>query len=245
MKKLSFIKALVVSFLVISVCPIYSALCHAGTISDNFDGTIINPRLWQPFAESQSVRVFQQGGELRIQIDGGSVHHGAGINSKFRLKGNFDATVDYRLISWPPANGVSLGFEGPSADSNQVFLIKRISFSADEPQSPQEVYSASFQNGEDWSGSMVPTTDSQGSLRLTRVGSVLTGYFKQNGVWQQIASHDYSASGYKEWVEITLWAIGPPPAGQNVDIAFDNFQVTYDQLNYISCQAPMNMLLLD
>jgi hypothetical protein len=94
---------------------------------------------------------------------------------------------------------------------------------------------------------MVATADNHGSLKLTRVGSVLTGYFKQNGVWQPIASHDYSASGYREWVELTLWAVSPPfsTTGQNVEIAFDNFRLIYDQIKYTAVSAPMTMLLLE
>lgn len=143
--------------------------------------------------------------------------------------------------------GSGLGFEGPGPNSDRIFLIKRISYGADEPSTQKEVYFAGFSNGEEWVGGQAPTADSQGSLRLTRVGEVLTGYFynQPTGAWQPLASHDYSASGYEEWVEITLWAIGNPPVSQNVEIAFTNFQVTYDQVKNISCQTPVNMLLLE
>ena len=241
MKKPYLVKLLSFAVLIVFICPLYTSPCAAGTISDNFSGAAINKRLWQPFEESLQTHLSQQGGELRIQIDGGSVDHGAGINSKFRLKGNFDATVDYRLISWPPANGVRLGFEGGPNDRG--FMVKRVSYRPDEPPNPKENYFAYFNNGSQWSGNNVPTADSQGSLRLTRVGSVLTGYFKQNGVWQQIASFDYSPSGYIEWVDIALWAIGDPPVGQNVEIAFSNFQATYDQIKYIS-PVPGNLISL-
>jgi hypothetical protein len=242
-KKPGSIHLLVVAVLMICLGLLYPALSQAGTISDDFDGAVINPGLWQPFAESQAVRVFQQGGELRIQIDGGSVDHGAGINGKFRLKGDFDASVDYRLISWPPTNGVRLGFEGGPNDNG--FMVKRVSFGPDEQPIQKEDYMAFFTDDSQWYGNLVPTADPQGSLRLTRVGEVLTGYYKQNNAWLPIAAHDYSGSGYIEWVDFGLWAIGNPPAGQNVEIAFNNFQLTYDQLRWISYQAPINMLLLD
>jgi hypothetical protein len=243
MKK-DFKKLLIVPLLIIAVGPFYTSPAAAGTVSDNFTGATVNKRLWQPFEESQSVRLSQQGGELRIQIDGGSVDHGAGINSKFRLKGDFDAIVDYRLISWPPANGVRLGFEGGPND--QGFMVKRVSFGPDELPNQGEAYFAFFSDASQWYGNQVTTTDTQGSLRLTRVGSVFTGYFKQKeGDWTKIADHTFSAPELLEWVDFALWAIGDPPAGQDVEIAFSNFQVTYDQIKYLSAAAAGTMLLLD
>jgi hypothetical protein len=249
MKKIGVTKIMAVSLFLFWVCTLYSPpadAAWAGNIVDTFDGASINTRLWAPFQDSPQQRWVQRGGELRIQIDGSS-DGGAGVRSKFFLKGNFDMTVDYRLITWPPTNGVRLGFEGPGPDSDQVFLVKRISWGPDELQDPQEVYKAFFADGESGSGGQVPTADDHGSLRLTRVGSVLTGYFWQNGAWQPIASYDYSPTGYREWVEITLWAVSPPDSatGQSVEIAFDNFQVFYDQVKFNSDLSPLNLLLLE
>lgn len=97
----------------------------------------------------------------------------------------------------------------------------------------------------------MPTADRSGKLKLTRVGAVLTGYFfnQATNAYQPIASHDYSVSGFEEWVEITLWAIGPPNSptiGQDVEIAFDNFQVTYDQIKFVSFPlGAVDLLLLN
>jgi hypothetical protein len=229
--------------------PSYAVTAYNGTLVDDFNGPYLNTRLWRPFIEkSPHARIAQQGGELRIQIDGNS-YGAAGVTSKFLLKGDFDATVDYRLITWPDANGVRLGFEGPGADSDQVFLVKRISWGPYDLPNIGEVYLAAFESGVEWYGNQAPTVDKAGSLRLTRVGNVLTGYFfnQSTSAWQQIASHDYGTSGYREWVEITLWAVGPSnaPASQDVEIAFDNFQVTYDQVRFLSDLSPMTLLLLD
>jgi hypothetical protein len=245
MKKLGLVKFLSFAFLIVFICPLYTSLCDAGTISDNFSSATINRRLWRPFEESPLQRVAQQGGELLIQIDKDSSGQGAGLVAKFLLKGNFDATVDYRLVTQSTGNGVILGFEGPGGSSdNKVFLVKRISLRPDDTRPDKEVYQASFNDGS-WYGNEVATTDGQGSLRVTRVGSVLTGYYKQNGQWQQFASHDYSTSGYREWVEITLWAVATDlPTLKNIEIAFSNFQVTYDQIRYVSSGPASLMPLL-
>jgi len=103
---------------------------------------------------------------------------------------------------------------------------------------------AAFKEDSTWWGNDMETTDDHGTLKLTRVGSVLTGYFsKDGGPWQVIDSHDYSTpTGLPEWVAVTLWANGTPST--NVEIAFDNFQVTYDQVKFISDLSPTNLLLL-
>jgi len=263
MKKSDLSKLLAVTWL-ICLCTLYPSLSNAGTISDNFDGASINTGLWTPFNADQHQRVFQQGGELRIQIDGASTgdefgEFGAGLQSKFRLKGDFVMTVDYRLITWPNANGVRLGFEGGSSGpgSDDGVMVKRRNEGANQPQMPENNYSANFIDGSVWYGGIASTTDNQGSLKLTRVGSVLTGYFaSQPNVWQQIGSHNYSAPGLPEWVGINLWAnsrmtVQLPDdtlvnvfGGQDVEIAFDNFQVTYDQIRYTSTPVPSLLLLL-
>lgn len=257
-------KLLVVALVIIGVYPLYPSLANTGTISDNFDGAAINTRLWTPFHDSQNQRVFQQGGELRIQIDGASAgdEFGAGLQSKFLLNGNFEIMVDYRLITWPNANGVRLGFEGPNGgpDSNEIFMVKRRNEGANQPQIPENTYSADFNDGSGGSGNILSTTDDHGSLKLARVGSVLTGYFfnQQTSAWQQIASRNCSGSGLEGWVGITLWAnsrmtVQLPDdtlvnlfGGQDVEIAFSNFQLIYDQIKYLSAAAaPLYLLMLD
>jgi hypothetical protein len=253
MKSTGSTKLLAVTWLFIGICTLFSSPAYAawaGNIVDTFDGASINTRLWRPFEESPHQRLSQQGGELRIQIDGGS-HGGAGVRSKFSLMGDFDMTVDYRLIAWPEPNGVKLGFEGPGGESSdQVIIVNRVSWGPDDPQNPKEVYFASFQDGAGGSGGQVPTADDHGTLKLSRVGSLLTGYFfnQATSQWQQIASYDYSATGFKEGVEITLWASASgstAPIGQDSEIAFDNFQVSYDQVRFNSDLSPLNLLLLE
>lgn len=84
-------------------------------------------------------------------------------------------------------------------------------------------------------------------MKLTRVGSVMTGYFEQNGDWQVIGSHDYSATGMDEWLEMCLSAAGHTAVvvSQDAAIAFDNFQVTYDQIKYTVATVGIGLLLLD
>jgi hypothetical protein len=247
MKETAFPRLLVATLGIIAVCsfsPPLAVVGYAGSIVDNFDGASLNTSLWKPFNSPQTQWV-QQGGELRIKIGAGS-NEGAGLNSKFRLQGDFEMTVDYRLITWPPDNGVRLGFEGPgfSASDYVEFMVKRVSFGPDEPQNPKENYLAMFKEGTQWYGGNWTTADDHGSLKLTRVGSVLTGYFLFNGGWIPIGSHDYATPpGLPGWFAVTLWANGTPSA--DVEIAFDNFRVSYTTVAFSSGLAPLSLLLLE
>jgi hypothetical protein len=253
MKHHNFTNFLVVALLIIGLGPLYPARSIAGTITDNFNGAAINHRLWQPYNHDQHQRWLLQDGELKIQIDGASTgpeEFGAGVNSKFLMKGNFEVTVDYRLIKWPNANGVSIGFNNDKHFVAGEFVIRRISIPLNQSPDFKENYKAAFDDGSmPFPIFYVPTTDTNGSLKWARVGSVMTGYFfnPQINNWQIIGSNDYSATGLDEWVGFSLNARGITPwfAGKDVEIAFDNFQVKYDQIKYLSAAAAGTMLLLD
>lgn len=252
MKKPDLTKLLVVAVFIICLGSLYPALSDAGTISDNFDGAALNYRLWQPYHHDQHQRWLQQEGELRIQIDGASTgpeEFGAGVNSNFLLKGDFEIIVDYRFIAWPPANGVSLGFNNDYRFKAGEFVIRRISVPQNELPDIKENYKAAFDTGSIFTIFYVPTADTNGRLKWTRVGSVMTGYFfnKASNEWQTIGFYDYSATGIDEWMGFSLNARSNTPgfAGQDVEIAFDNFQATYDQIRYTALTVPINMLLLD
>jgi hypothetical protein len=94
------------------------------------------------------------------------------------LKGDCEKTVDYRLITWPEVNGVSLGFEGPghAPDANAECMVKRVSFGLDEPQNPKERCIANFEDGSVWYETFMKTAVMTGKLKLTRVGATLNGY---------------------------------------------------------------------
>jgi hypothetical protein len=238
----SSIKLPVMAFLAIYLGLLAVGVSHAGTITDNFSGATINTRLWRPFAENQHQRVTQQGGELLIQIDQNSSGMGA-VEAKFLLKGDFDVTVDYRLVTQPTNNGVRLGIEGNVASGPvQDFEARRFSLRPDDPYpNAKDFYHGGF-NYVDVVD--VVTSDGQGSLRVTRVGSVLACYYKHNGVWTQI----HSSTGSADWARIMLGAAsgdGNTPPVQNIQVAFSNFQVIYEQVKYLSDPSPVTMLLLD
>jgi len=136
--------------------------------------------------------------------------------------------------------------------------VNRVSFGADEPPNPKENYAA-FLDGLFLYYFGVPTTDTEGRMKLTRVGSIMTGYFfnQASQTWQEINSHDYSSTGLGEWIRIGLNALSArvslnpggqlvhPFGGQDVEIAFDNLRLTYEKIKYLSPGMCPGLLLLD
>lgn len=251
MKQYAVTKLLVAACCIIGICSLYAPLSYAaynGTITDNFDGSSLNTRLWRTFQDDRTQWV-QQGGELRITISPGGSEC-VQVESKFLLKGDFEMTVDYRLITWPAANGVRLGFEGPgySGTDYTMCMVKRVSHGAAEQPNPgEEAFAVGFKEGSEWSAHEVLTENTpgeHGTLKLTRAGNRMTGSFSKNdGPWQEITSRDYASTGLPEWYAMALSVCGKPST--NVEIAFDNFQVSYDQVKFISNPSPMNLLLLE
>jgi hypothetical protein len=261
MKKSNLIKISVVTWL-ICVCTLYPFISQAGTIIDDFDGASINNQLWSIYHTDEHQRGVQQGGVLKIQIDGVSegIGFGAVLSSRFSLKGNFEIVVDYNLTNWPYANGVeaSISFSVKDNFWTANGKMSRQSLAADESFTPKEIYHTVFWDGALVSGGIgfIPTTDSSGRMKLTRVGQVITGYFfnQLNNGWQICGSCDYSAIGPDDWIIIGLGAhsktsiLTPegqlihPFAGLDVEIAFDNLQITYDQIRY-SGYVPLFLLL--
>jgi hypothetical protein len=119
------------------------------TITDNFSGPAINRRLWKPYHYDQHQRLAQLGGELRILLYGASSGDpfGAGLYSNFILKGDFEISVDYRLIKWPSGNGVSIGFNNDKRFRAGEFVVRRISVPLNQSSEFKENYNAAFNAG--------------------------------------------------------------------------------------------------
>jgi hypothetical protein len=254
-------KFLAVALVLIGVFLFYPSLAHAGILSDNFDGAAINAQLWwvPPFQYDDHQRCLQQGGVLKIQIDGVSTgaSFGAGLGNCLELMGDFEIVVDYNAINWPYSNGVGAGIAFFGTKSSVFGQMTRRSFGADEPQpsDQKENYVTDFMDGNDLDHAQILTPDYQGKLKLTRVGKIMTGYFWQNNTWKKLGSHDYSVTGIDDWLQINLGAnsstgynipggqLVHPFAHKDVEIDFDNWQLTYDRISYQSSGVPAPAIL--
>jgi hypothetical protein len=254
-------KLLVVALL-ICVCTLYTSLSHAGgIITDDFSGTSINTQLWSYYHYDDHQRCLQEDGVLKIQIDGASSgpdYFGAGVGGNFLLKGNFEIVIDYALSNWPEANGVGAGITFMGDNFDKSGHMTQRSFGADEPETIKENYVADFQDGESLIHFEFEPVATTGKMKLTRVGSVMAGYFfnSADSSWVLLGSHDYGSSGLDDWLGFGLNAASVistyntdnllvhPFAGKDVEIVFDNFQLTYDQIKSTAVPIPGTLLLL-
>jgi hypothetical protein len=257
MKKSDLSKLLAVTWL-ICLCTLYPSLSHAGTISDNFDGAAINTRLWQPRSSGPDQWVRQEGGRLKIGLNAASTgsFFMAALFSNFQLKGDFEIVVDYSFIKWPDSNGVRMGLSY-FGESGAHGMIMRISPDKDATTNPQGYNSTNFIDGSYNNVSMSPTIATSGRFKLTRVGSVMAGYYFQDNAWVLRGSHDYSVTdALPDWLVINLsaWShtalqqpdgkVVYPFAGKDVEVTFDNLQITYDKIEYFSFPVSVSSTLL-
>jgi|SRR5207302_9035453 len=132
------------------------------------------------------------------------------LKSKCQMSGDFDLQVDYALVNWPARNGVRFGL---GADVNSVQR-------ASNPHSADNTYTTEF------SGHIVSveTPDKSGRLRLTRVGTTVTGYYLSNRTWVQIdwAAASTVSAGYA----IEAWTDAYSFGGQDVRVNLKNLTAT-------------------
>jgi hypothetical protein len=253
-------RPLALTFVMICVFTLCASLSQAGTITDDFNGASLNTLLWNPWNTDANQWVTQTGGQLVIGINGASsgAQFGAGVYGNFFLKGDFEIIANYSLVTYPASNGVrtAIQYSGESATLTAGGLIGRISCGSTEPPDPKDNYAATFVDGPSQTTYMSPTLDTSGTLKMVRTGSVMTGYYYQGDAWVGLYSHDYSyTDGLPDWcgMGLSAWShtalylpdgvtLVYPFAGKDVVVAFDNLQITYDQISFVP--LPGGLLLL-
>jgi hypothetical protein len=97
------------------------------------------------------------------------------LTAPCQLSGDFEVTAHYTLVTWPSSSGVWVGIGAGD------YAVTRVS----HRNGPDERYAT-------WIAGTITqanTADMTGSLRLTRVGATITGYYKDAiGAWVQVGS---------------------------------------------------------
>jgi hypothetical protein len=199
---------------------------RAEVFREDFNDNQIDPALWTAvvYGTGPSIAAVNQQLEATIPGSSSGQDFGVKLRTEFFLRGDFDVQVDFRLLQWPYGNGVRLAF---GIDSGYLFPpgVERISFGQfDYPGAPRESYIT------DLDGSVcgfVETTDLEGALRLVRIGTTQTGYYRQGGSWVVICSGPAPAGD----VSLQLSAFSAYQfMGWDVRAAFDNFVVNSGEL---------------
>ena len=149
---------------------------------------------------------------------------GASYVSSCHFTGDFDVQVQYMLIDYPANNGVrvSLGL-GYSflADSGLPGNIGVAAFGARDDVAGGKGYFTDTESGI----SIKATTDTTGYLKLTRQGSVLTGYYYDAATQEWVMVGSSPTSMREASFYIGAWSHDAYFGDKPVKIAFDNVSI--------------------
>ncbi len=187
----------------------FPTLNLANPYVDTFDDNVRDVNVWQLLHDGVGGYFAETNGRMEMTIDGAA---GTGISSRVDfhcvLKGDFDAQVDYALLTWPPANGANVQFD--------LFLDYATVGRQSQPWG--EEYAA-------WSPAgyaAAPTADTAGSLRLVRSGTTFRSYYRHDGAW--VLLNTSTAVGGNALLTLEASSTGNY-TGQPVRVAFDNFRI--------------------
>jgi hypothetical protein len=180
----------------------------------------MNRLIWHQIVNGTGVELAERNGRLEIAFQPDALGSGeynfmgADYGTSCRFLGNFDARVDYEVLEWPPANGVSIAFN-LWFTSSPSFMISRDSRAIEQ-------YST-------WHvpvGHSAPTTDVRGSLRLRRVGKTVSMLYENGSGWSSLGA---GWSDGAPMISLQAMATDESFGDQRVMIAFDNFSISAAQ----------------
>jgi len=200
---------------------------RAVVLVEDFDDNQINPALWTAYVYGSGPQIAETDHQLEVAMPGNSsgVDFGVKLASRFLLRGDFDVQVDFRLFTWPYANGVRMGLGMDTQGLLPHPGVERISFGQnDYPGAPREAYLTDFPDGV---YGITETGDVTGRLRLVRSGATQTGYYYDAGGW--VAIHTGPAPTTDVAVKVATWS-GYQFMHWDVTAAYDNFVVNRGDL---------------
>jgi len=220
----------------------FTAVCTVGLaqfpvvdmVYDDFEDGYINRTRWQFFNGPTGSTVSEYGGRMMFfhPSTASGEWFGVGLNSRCELIGDFDIQVDYDLLIWP---------NGPENPDGGYFGngIRTALYAADagverpswEGHSPGDVY---FFPGDD----AIPTDHTSGTLRLTRSGEEISGYYYDVGAWAFLGTT--VGSGGPTLFSLGSWSHDGAFVQEDILVAFDNFLVNSGDL-----LCPRDQLLAD
>ena len=192
---------------------------------EDFNDNSINPTLWRVDLFGSGPQIAEANQQLQTTIPDTSSGDPFSVNlvSKFRLRGDFDVQVDYRLLGWPFSNGVRVGL-----GINESYGVERTSFGSPLDgwgREPREVYVTDFLDGPQ---GVTGTGDVTGTLRLVRTGATLTGYYYSPGQW--VAIHVGPGPTADVALNVSSWSHDYAFMDWDVTAAFDNLTVNSGEL---------------
>jgi WD40-like Beta Propeller Repeat len=194
------------------------ALPRLAEIADSFDGPGLDSALWWQFVTGTGGAVEQTGGRVELTLapdaadDPAAGFMGPSIGTLCSMVGDYDAQYDFELIEWPSSNGVHLLL----GDAGETGSIARRSDDGFED------YFAFFNPVL----AFAATDDLRGTMRLVRVGTTLTAYYRTSYGWTPLLSGPSGSTPAR--VNAHLFSNDELFGDRRVRVAMDNFRVRAD-----------------
>ena len=184
---------------------------EAAAFSDGFGS--LNTTVWRL---SNSDGTVETNGSLQIRIPSppSSAGASAGLLGNCSLHGDFDMQVHFQLQTWSPLPDVYI-------------FLSAFGFNLYRTNAGGEKYGVhrfSVIKGE------AATTNLEGSLRVTRTGSSMTGYYLSGGDWVTVGT-DSSAGTTDAFFNLTALRNAQADGLGDLLVSFDNFVISTGELN--------------
>jgi hypothetical protein len=218
-------RRLLVTVVVIAAIGAFAASARGGIVTphridETFNGSTIDlADVWAWWGTNQpGLATFAQGGGvLTVNVTAGAQPDvNVGSQTRCLAHGDFDAQVDFNLVTWPPMNGIWVSLMVGGTPYN----VYRVSWQFD----PSEQYGAYLPPA----GATLPAFGTTGTLRLTRRGDIFSAYYLSGRAWIPLVSGTGPTGDVPFSLAVFNISNAATFAGLPVTVAFDNFHVTAD-----------------
>jgi hypothetical protein len=194
-------------------------------LTDDFTDPDVDA-MWGTSTSGPGIDMAEQAGELEVSVPADPAPDPSkGIGeiywTRCGLVGDFDASVDYWLRSWPPADGLRIALVASVSALERTFTVARVGGHADGFGG--EAYESNLRGD-----TRVPTADMHGGLRLVRRKGVMRAYYRYRSKWILLGAQ--SAKG-QATLRLSFSSDNPPWGGKPALAAFDNFQAIVAGVN--------------
>ncbi len=148
-----------------------------------------------------------------------------GLKSKWLISGDFDIEFDFRILKWSPESRIRVGLCVKRREDRQPHEEGGCAERVGKVKSwggVKDVYLAHFKDG---LLKYVETKDLKCRLRLVREGTMMTGFYLDNGRWVPLHTGEVSEEPFE--VGIGIWGHYWNPG---VEVVFERFRVLKGRL---------------
>lgn len=201
--------------------------------TDTFDGNAVDTSFWYTLTDPGSALALQNG-QLVESIAGSAVPGGqfdqtaSAIGSSCHLPGDFDMQIEYQLLQWPEHGGFFAALQGIFGD----VAVARASAPWDPPFN--QSYNGWSNGPSGFQSATENTRATNGSLRVTRVGSTVYAYVLDATApgWRLLFSANDNAG--EAIPQISLFAQAGTFGHEDGSVAWDNFRINSGPLTCAS-----------